>query len=194
MHPSIARILRGGAAFALSSTVLFAALTSAPAVGKPDEVWGDFNGDGLLDLFIPARLPHQPAAVLPGAAEGEDAIVGWEVPLGSLGLEWNDQSHTLLTADLDGDGRDELIFQPRTLDDALVVARTDAQGQFTSILQTASADLLGFDWTTSATRIVAGDFDADGRDELLLQANDSFGLFYVIEADAKGRLDRHGQG
>jgi RHS repeat-associated protein len=130
----------------------------------------DFNGDGKDDLFLQRSTPGDHYVLL--AEEGGIGAISQSVPNDAAGLDWSAKAHTLVAGDFNGDGRADLFLQatdPKALN-ALVLA--DAEGQFTAKVPAQSWEegYAGFDWATSESLLYAGDFNGDGRDDLLVQA------------------------
>ena len=144
---------------------------------------GDFNGDGLSDLLYVAR----DARHLNGIALGDGA--GFNTPLQTwgnayLGIPWSDGTYRILVADFNGDGKDDLFLQRNAPGDHyLLLAEEGGSG---AISQSLPNDAAGLDWSSAAHRLVAGDFNGDGRSDLFLQSSDPEGLHAVMSADAEG--------
>ncbi|MFN8517729.1 MAG: VCBS repeat-containing protein, partial [Chloroflexia bacterium] len=183
-----------GAATMRTTKTLMAGLILLGAAGlvQAETAWstqdydlypGDFNGDGLTDLLYVARDTRH----LNGIALSDGS--GFNTPLQSwgnayLGIPWSDGTYRILVADFNGDGKDDLFLQRSTPGDHYVLLTED--GGIGAISQSLPNDAAGLDWSGKAHRLVAGDFDGDGRADLFLQANDAEGLNAVLTADAEG--------
>lgn len=129
-----------------------------PAFSAKDIVSGDYNGDGWQDLAIACQWKnHDPSAI----TSQEVSLIYWNSPEGfnperRLELPLDGESGlSLLTADLDGDGRDDLMVQ--------------TSGKIHLFKSSEAA----FDTGVAATHLalpgsvmVLGDFNGDGNDDL----------------------------
>jgi hypothetical protein len=167
-------------------------LLGAAPLAQADTAWsgedydlhpGDFNGDGLSDLLYVAR----DARHLNGIALGDAA--GFNTPLQTwgnayLGIPWSDGTYRILVADFNGDGKDDLFLQRNAPGDHYLLLAEE--GGIGAISQSLPNDAAGLDWSSAAHRLVAGDFNGDGRSDLFLQSSDPEGLHAVMSADAEG--------
>jgi RHS repeat-associated protein len=130
----------------------------------------DFNGDGKDDLFLQRSTPGDHYVLL--AEEGGIGAISQSVPNDAAGLDWSAKAHTLVAGDFNGDGRADLFLQATDAKALNAVVLADAEGQFTAKVPAQSWEdgYAGFDWATSESLLYAGDFNGDGRDDLLLQA------------------------
>ncbi|MFH8990290.1 FG-GAP-like repeat-containing protein [Streptomyces sp. NPDC017940] len=129
---------------------------------------GDFNGDGYRDTALFKGAADGSAALLTllGQKDGGYAapVKTWERPPGNW---WGSQ--TKLTAgDYDGDGRDELAAFYGYSDGSVSLWRfeTTAQGGFLSPTVQWSAPKNT--WHFDESHFVSGDYNADGRQDVLL--------------------------
>ncbi|GHE45668.1 hypothetical protein GCM10018785_14140 [Streptomyces longispororuber] len=145
--------------------------SSAPGTWHADEsgfTAGDFNGDGHRDAVLFKGAPDGSAALLTllGTKDGGYAapVKSWERPPGNW---WG--SRTKLTAgDYDGDGRDELAAFYGYSDGSVSLWRfeTTAQGGFGTPTVRWSAP--PGTWHFDESHFVSGDYDGDGRSDVLL--------------------------
>ena len=160
-------------------TAMVMALCACPAVAATD--WaqtdvdlyvGDFNGDNKDDTLYVARSPDR-ASGIALSSQGSDGV--WRPAAGHqswasgyLGIPWFGNYYRPVIGDFNGDGKDDILMQRRTPGDHFLLLANSA-GKFTSIAQTIPETNLGLAWSESAHRMVAGDFDGDGRTDLFLQ-------------------------
>lgn len=161
-------------------------------------MWVDFDGDGLLDLFVncydrdavegdyPKQLYRQhPKGVLRNVA----SEVGLGLP--------DDQMTNLVWLDVDADGRLDLVaFQP---DHGVVLYRNDGRTFVREIVVAMRPDVAGRIQraTGSASyydgKLAVGDYDADGRADIFLASRhgnvllrNTGGRFEVADLAAAG--------
>ncbi|HEY1991498.1 MAG TPA: FG-GAP-like repeat-containing protein, partial [Gammaproteobacteria bacterium] len=176
-------------AFGLS---LFFTMSTAGAVDidptTQAAVAGDFNGDGRMDALLQPLAATQPGAILLQDGTGNLTVFAQQWDAGYLGLDWSETDTALTTADLNGDGLDDVILQPRTAGQTAAVLITDPSIQLLHVSQLLPAGYLGLDWSSAANVITAGDFDGDRQKELLLQSRHQGGPMAMVHADATGQL------
>jgi hypothetical protein len=146
------------------------AATAAGGYGGHDVVAGDFNGDGWMDFILQAVSGHSENAEFLADKNGnyDKPVAVWKGQ--HNGLDWNANSHKILSADFNGDGRDDVFLQGEAgLGSAVLLA--DPDGKFTRIAEVPPRTIGGLDFSQSAHHLIADDFNGDGRADLLLQAN-----------------------
>ncbi|MFM7066737.1 MAG: FG-GAP repeat domain-containing protein, partial [Gammaproteobacteria bacterium] len=160
-------------------TAMVMALCACPAVAATD--WaqadvdlyvGDFNGDNKDDMLYIARSPDR-ASGIALSSQGSDGV--WRPAAGHqswasgyLGIPWFGNYYRPVIGDFNGDGKDDILMQRRTPGDHFLLL-ADGTGKFTAIAQTIAEVSLGMAWSEAAHRLIAGDFDGDGRTDLFLQ-------------------------
>ncbi|MFJ8980025.1 FG-GAP-like repeat-containing protein [Streptomyces sp. NPDC102282] len=141
---------------------------SSPTSWQTDQMKitsGDYNGDGYND-----------AAVLYGYDDGSLRLWtllgkgngGFESPFESwrLAAGWNFANLTPHSGDFNGDGRDDLAIWDAFADgrDKLRTFSSNALGGFNAPFDSWSGDERF--WNAQRSKIVVGDFDGNGRDDL----------------------------
>ena len=159
---------------------------------------GDIDGDGIDDLIMGARLGNGPGNtisragqvyIVPGSAQLPSSIDLADPPDFVTVVHGQNQSDFLgsneTVADLDGDGRNELILgsgfadaPPRADSGAVyIVEEAPIRGSFLSVgaqalravvYGAAAGDRLG-------ANVIAADFNGDGRQELIVVAEGAAG-------------------
>lgn len=133
-------------------------------------VAGDFNGDGFADLLFLGRNGNLTSAILLADSNGDHTIVHQTWSNGHLGIDWGEDAYNVVVGDFSGDGRSDIFLQGKSAGAASHVIVADSAGKFTAIRQSIPSAHLGLDWSAASHRIVAGDFNKDGRADLVLQA------------------------
>jgi RHS repeat-associated protein len=175
-----------------SRLLLIAALLAGP-LAQASSLWseethdlyfGDFNGDHRTDMLYIAKDPAQQSGiVLSTSAGGTLGEAGQNWPSNYLGIPWHSGIYRVIVADFNGDGRDDIFLQRQTAGDHYLLL-ANVWGQFTSIRQTVPNNTGGVLWSADSHRIVAGDFNGDGKRDLFLQSVAPSGLHAVFLADA----------
>jgi RHS repeat-associated protein len=134
-------------------------------------VLGDFNGDGKTDILLQSNGPGDSYLLLTDAS-GKITAISQTIPAQMMGLIWTFDQHHLVAGDFNGSGRAGLYFQPTGPGGTSAIVYTDATGQFTGAApaQTWEDGYLGFNWSVAEANVYAGDFNGDGRADLLIQA------------------------
>ncbi|QRV39068.1 VCBS repeat-containing protein (plasmid) [Streptomyces californicus] len=140
----------------------------------PDKYWadhmkfttGDFNGDGRGDVaaFYGYDDGRVNLSTWLSKADGgfNTPTTSWSVPAG----EWSFGRMTPRSGDFDGDGRDDIAVWYDYADgrDRLWTFTANQQGGFNDPFASWTGPETG--WTASKSKLVIGDFDADGRDDM----------------------------
>lgn len=176
-------------AFGLS--LLLASITAGAVDTDPRHtlaVPGDFNADGRLDMLFQPLKPGAHGAIVLQDGTGQLRVVAQDWDPGYLGLDWSTAASTLTTADLNGDGQDDVLIQPVKEGGTAAVVLTDPTVQLLQISQLLPAGYLGLDWSSATHAVIAGDFDGDHQKELLMLAAKRGGTGALVHADPTGHL------
>ncbi|WP_244283320.1 FG-GAP-like repeat-containing protein [Streptomyces flavidovirens] len=140
----------------------------------PNEYWidhmklttGDFNGDGRSDVAAFYGYDDGRVKLLTFLSKADGGFnaptASWSVPAG----EWDFERITARAGDFDGDGRDDLAAWYDYADgrDRLFTFTANTQGGFNDPFYSWAVP--DGEWTVAKSKLVVGDFDADGRDDL----------------------------
>lgn len=121
---------------------------------------GDFNGDGKADILL--RRTDGWVTNWLGTADGSFANNG-----ANTALFFDSDWHVVGTGDFNGDGRDDLLL--RNKDGWITNWLATENGGFINNGANATT-LLGTDWFINSI----GDFNGDGKDDLLLRRSDGW--------------------
>ncbi|WP_455431718.1 FG-GAP-like repeat-containing protein [Streptomyces griseosporeus] len=127
---------------------------------------GDYNGDGRGDMA--ALYGYSDGSVKLFTALGK-ADGGFSAPTSSWSAApggWTAKNMTLHSGDFNGDGRDDVAawYDYDNGDDRLFTFTATAAGGFNAPFPSWANT--NNDWNRANLKFVAGDFDADGRDDL----------------------------
>jgi hypothetical protein len=161
-------------AVALAALVAVPLACGSPPPGKAKQEVPDFNGDGYADLAVPGTLSTVDGVQRAGAVSvvygsrsgldtGHTQVVSRATkgPLGRLAARGTGFGGDPVARDLDGDGFTDLAVEVNTDAD-------DRHG--TVVLWGSSAGLSGGTTLPGGWGLHGGDFDGDGRADLLLES------------------------
>ncbi|MGH8242488.1 MAG: SpvB/TcaC N-terminal domain-containing protein [Steroidobacteraceae bacterium] len=133
-------------------------------------VIGDYNGDAKDDLFLQRNTPGDHYLLL--AEDGGIGGIYQAIPQDAAGVAWSADEHEALAGDFNGDGRSDLFLQSVNDEGLSAVILADQNGQFTSKIpdQSWETGYAGFSRGKADSLVFSGDFDANGQDDLLIQA------------------------
>jgi hypothetical protein len=138
-------------------------------------IWGDFDGDGKLDLLAAGHDEVFAGRILVYRNLGNGAFIqhtNTDLPTTTSGAAWGD---------FDGDGDlDAAVSGYRGAPVVGTVFRNDGQNQFVPILTPLQSRILG--------SVLWGDYDGDGRADLIQDGSIGNGTFErrLYHAEASG--------
>lgn len=144
---------------------------------KYTPVIADFNCDHRADVLLQSNVAGGYSYLLFANSQGELTGIGQAVPSSYLGLTWTSDQHKLIAGDFNGDCRADLFFQATSPTGTHAVMYADGYGYFTATATeswTDSSNNMGLNWSTPKANVFAGDFNGDGRADLLVQAKPKF--------------------
>jgi len=154
---------------------------------------GDFNGDGRTDLLYIGKTPDKPNGIALADASGVPQIGFQSWSATYLGIPWSTGQFIPVVGDFNGDGKSDVLIQAVTPGTSYVLlANTDlalgAVGQLVGVNQAISPTAFGIAWSADQHKLFVGDFDGDGKDDVLAQATAKGGTNAIILADGSGNL------
>ena len=154
-------------------------------------VVGDFNGDGRDDLLLQANTFTGKNGIALATASGEFKALASKWPNGYLGLSWSLDRAAIASGDFNGKGKDELLVRSDSATGATrccAIVGLGPQLKPVRIEQRWPAKYLGVDWSPSTHLAIVGDFNGDGRDDVLLQPMAAGGSLDVVLSNVAGHL------
>ncbi|MFN4290100.1 MAG: FG-GAP-like repeat-containing protein [Permianibacter sp.] len=153
-------------------------------------VVGDFNGDASSDILVQGGNPLATATIVHAYLDGRLGMPAQTIADWHLGLRWDAAHHRIFAADLNGDGKDDLVLQGATSADRHAVALADDKGLFNQLALDFDNYHFNRDWSWTSTTLATGDFDGNGRHELLLQPATGDQSTLIVGSDQRAMLNR----
>jgi hypothetical protein len=147
---------------------------------------GDYNGDGLADVAGVYGYADGTIRAWTWLAKGNG---GYATPFRSVEVaNWTFNRLTFTSGDFDGDGRDDLAawYDYAAGHDRLFTFRSTEGGGFRAPAASLTVD--AGSWTAGLAKLVSGDYDGDGRDDIAAWYNYDSGLArtFTFRATAGG--------
>jgi RHS repeat-associated protein len=132
-------------------------------------VIGNFDGTGGDDVLL-QRNGAGSSFLLPTNAQGQ--LFGISQYING----WGSDSYRIIAGKFDGNAREDVLLQARQPSGTHSIVVTDGNGHLTITNQAWANNHLGFKWSVANAILHTGDFNNDGRDDLLLQAKAEIAL------------------
>jgi hypothetical protein len=159
---------------------------------------GKFDSQSGADVFLQANTASGTHGIFSGSASGFAASYT-AVPDTTGGFSLNAHSATLYAGNFNGDAYDDLLVQAKAnivlidydVPIPVPVFKPQSFGVIylplsSSIYQFWNRQQSGVDWSPANSNIIVGDFDGDGRDDVLVQSKRPGGAVYVIRGSGSG--------
>jgi len=130
---------------------------------------GDFNGDGKTDLLLQGVSNSDGTILLYGTATGFSNYIDVTNAYGMTINHWASQYRTVHTGDFNGDGKTDLLLQGVRNTDGTILLYGTATGFSNYIDVTNAYGMTINHWASQYRAVHTGDFNGDGKTDLLLQ-------------------------
>jgi hypothetical protein len=155
--------------------VAFPPDTTFPTSYYSQAILADINGDGLSDIIVQPYAANGPVNLCPGAQPALFLSNGKGInPVQCLGFDAGFSVSTLLVADINGDGKADLIYQGSS-------GGLCGPGQAGVFVSSGShfnpIQCLGFDANVENVTLRVSDLNGDGRSDLIYQPSATTGVF-----------------
>lgn len=153
---------------------------------------GDFNGDGKTDILLQGLTEADPTYILIANNNGgfNDALNITTYYNMSASL-WSTEDRRLVSGDFNGDGKTDVLIQGFTDTDPTLLLTGKASGGFNDKQDIAGSNgISGNDWGSAYRRISTGDFNGDGKTDVLLQGVDAGRNTLLLLANGQGGFSR----
>ncbi len=150
----------GDGTFNVTTTTTYFAIMAATPNAKP--LVGDFNGDGRADIALTG--PSSWASVPVAFSNGDGSFNVTNAPLANFPTWAAAPNAQVLVGDFNGDGRTDIALTGNPAWASLPVAFSNGDGTF----NVTNAPLADFPTWASISRVVAGDFNGDGKMDVAL--------------------------
>lgn len=190
----IARILRAFCLFCFVSAYSAFAAYSATE-GLPTDYFLielDADGDGRADGIFQPRTPGFVTELRLGNGSSEPNIPWQQLEGIDPDLHWNHEHSYVHIGDFNGDRRDDIYLQGRKFSSYQAVLLANDNGQYTAVNRKWFGDYAGFDWAADSRQALPGDFDGNGRTELLMRGRSARDIHLIMKPGPEARFDTTG--
>ncbi|MEV7425663.1 FG-GAP-like repeat-containing protein [Streptomyces sp. NPDC091212] len=153
---------------------------------------GDYNGDGRDDIGVLYTYSDRSARLFTFTARPDggfaDPVAGWEAPT------WGDGARsTVSSGDFNGDGRDDIAVWYDYADGSDGVSTWLSEPDGTFKTRTVAASIPAGNLWRDHMKVVAGDYNGDGRDDLAFMYGYDAGTvrMFTMTAKADGTFNGH---
>jgi RHS repeat-associated protein len=195
-----------GGVGAISQTIANDAVGLNWSADQHPLIAGDFNGDAKADLLFQSPDAKGLNAVVLVDANGQFTAARPDQSWidGYAGLSWAANEVNVYAADFNGDGHSDLLVQANPIpgtgpgtnqpaqfvpnSNGVVLARSSSKIFAVEGLQAWSREGFGANWSPLSSAVVTGDFNGDGRADVLLQGQTAVDTSFLLYGKATGAI------
>jgi FG-GAP-like repeat len=148
---------------------------------KTDDIVVSDNGRSRVDLLLSTKKPDDDQSNRPFRKDPNDLPYDHRMRLAHIPV--NKEVVSLDTGDFNGDGKPDLIFYGTPAE--VVILFNEGSGRFGNPKRISTGD-----GSEAASALTVGDFDQDGRDDLVLMAQDELVFVYQTAPGTLGEPER----
>ena len=193
---------------AVSQTVSNSAMGLTWSSDQHRIIAGDFNGDHKADLFLQSTSAAGVNAIVTADQNGQFTASAPTQTWGNsqFGFKWSTLNSIVYAADFNGDGIADLLVQAKptfvTVNydvpfpvptyppnaNGLVLAQAGSPIFTLAGVQAWSRNGNGLDWSPKSSNLIVGDFNGDGKADIIVQSKNPNGQTYLLTASASGSV------
>ena len=147
---------------------------------------GYFDGDARADVLLQGRTGADGTILLLGASDGFASKQSITTSSGMSGPSWSAEKRNLVLGDFNGDGLSDLLLQGRSASDGTLLLMAAASGFLDKQSVTTAFGMSAANWNGDTRNALAGDFDGDGRIDLVLPGGSPSHGTLLLMASAGG--------
>jgi hypothetical protein len=164
-------------------------------------ILGSFDSNDTIDVLQQINLNYPDAGPATQTTLHRFRLKSSGFPLSrklddadTYGTTWNSSDRVLEVGDFNGDGRDDILMQPKGTAGNRILYVTNNTGVFERVLtQKANPDANGVSWHADDAILHVGDFNGDKKSDVLVQSRVTTGLSALYLSTAEFAKDSAGK-